>query len=229
MQLTAEGLDLIKRFEGFRARAYRCPSGVWTIGYGHTSTAGAPEVTSTMEISLADAETILARDAAKFAEGVTAVLTAKLSGQQFSALVSFVYNVGLGNFRKSSVLAAVNAGDLAAVPRRLQLWNRAGGKVLAGLARRRAAEAELFLSDAPEIVATSASGDVSPEPGKTLRHSSTVWAAILSALAGAIPALAPTLGFALTWPLTCLALLLLTGAAAWILRERLLKAVEEGL
>ena len=85
MQLTAEGLDLIKRFEGFRARAYRCPSGVWTIGYGHTSTAGAPEVTSTMEISLADAEIILARDAAKFAEGVTAVLTGKLSGQQFSA------------------------------------------------------------------------------------------------------------------------------------------------
>ena len=229
MQLTVEGLDLIKRFEGFRARAYRCPSGVWTIGYGHTSAAGAPEVTSTMEMSLADGETILARDAAKFAEGVAAAITMILSAPQFSALVSFAYNVGLGNFRKSSVLAAVNAGDLAAVPRRLQLWNRAGGKVLAGLARRRAAEAELFLSDAPEIVATSASGDVSPEPGKTLRHSSTVWAAILSALAGAIPALAPTLGFALTWPLTCLALSLLTGAAAWIVRERLMKAIQEGI
>lgn len=229
MQLTAEGLDLIKRFEGFRARAYRCPSGVWTIGYGHTSAAGAPEVTSTMEISLADAEAILARDAAIFAEGVAAALSGKLSARQFSALVSFAYNVGLGNFRKSSVLAAVNAGDLAAVPQRLQLWNRAGGKVLPGLARRRAAEAELFLSDAPEALPPAASGDVTPEPGKALRHSSTAWAAILTALAGAIPALAPTFGFALTWPLTCLALLLLTAAVAWILRERLLKAVEEGL
>ena len=149
MQMAEEGFALIKRFEGFRARAYRCPAGVWTIGYGHTAAAGSPEVASGLEISRADADTMLRCDVERFSRDVAASLKVTLEANQFSALVSFAYNVGIGNFRKSSVLAAINGGDLAAVPRCLQLWNKARGRVLSGLVKRRAAEAELFLSAAP--------------------------------------------------------------------------------
>lgn len=119
MKVTSEGLALIKQFEGFRSRAYRCPAGVWTIGYGHTSEAGPPQVAAGMELSETAATEILTRDAEAFAAGVRKDLKRDLSPAQFSALVSFAYNVGLGNFRRSSVLRAVNAGDMAAVPRRL--------------------------------------------------------------------------------------------------------------
>ena len=146
MRVNEHGLALIKRFEGFRAAAYRDATGVWTIGYGHTSMAGEPRVTSRTVISRNEATIILARDINTFAEGVVKALKVKVNDNQFSALVSFAYNVGLGNFQKSSVLATVNAQDFVAVGHRLSLWNKAGGKVLPGLVKRRAAEAELFAS-----------------------------------------------------------------------------------
>ena len=144
MRMTEDGLALIKRFEGFRAEAYRCPAGVWTVGSGHTSAAGPPAVTGGMTITRADAERILRRDVEEFARDVAASLSISLDDRQFSALVSFAYNVGITNFRKSSVRACVNGGDLAGVPQRLALWNKARGRVLPGLVKRRAAEAELF-------------------------------------------------------------------------------------
>lgn len=147
MEVNEEGLALIKRFEGLRTTAYRCPAGVWTIGYGHTSMAGPPAVTSGMTIGEADAGAILQRDVDAFAREVEASLRVRLSGNQFAALVSFSYNVGIGNFKKSSVLAAINAGDFAAVPRRLRLWVKAGGRRLPGLVKRRAAESELFAKE----------------------------------------------------------------------------------
>lgn len=146
MQMTEEGLALIRRFEGFRARAYRCPAGVWTIGYGHTTQAGPPRVAAGMEITEAEARDVLARDVARFARAVERALTRELSPQQFSALVSFAFNVGEGAFARSSVLAAVNEGNFAAVPERLNRWVKADGRTLRGLVRRRAAEGELFLS-----------------------------------------------------------------------------------
>ena len=144
MRMTEEGLALIKRFEGFRAEAYRCPAGVWTVGYGHTSAAGSPPVKRGMTVTRAEAEDILRRDVDAFARDVLESLTAALNDRQFSALVSFAYNVGITNFRKSSVLACVNGGALASVPQRLALWNKAKGRVLPGLVKRRAAEAEMF-------------------------------------------------------------------------------------
>ena len=99
MKMTAEGLHLIRRFEGLRTRAYRCPSGIWTIGYGHTSMAGPPDVKAGLEIGGAEADAILASDVTAFAEGVSSALKVPVSDRQFSALVSFAYNVGLGNFR----------------------------------------------------------------------------------------------------------------------------------
>lgn len=149
MKMTNEGLDLIKEFEGWRGDAYRDAVGVWTIGYGHTSMAGEPKVVPGMTITKAEGVEILRRDVEKFADGVRKLLTVELTDNQFSALVSFAYNVGLGNFRKSSVLQRVNNKDFAAVPRRLQLWTKADGKTLPGLVRRRAAEAKMFSSSKP--------------------------------------------------------------------------------
>jgi lysozyme len=146
MKITPEGLALLKRFEGFRGKAYQDSVGVWTIGYGHTSMAGPPKVTPGLTLSRTECEKILARDVALFSRGVAAKIKRPINDNQFSALTSFAYNVGLGNFAKSSVLAAVNSGHFDAVPRRLQLWVKAGGKTLPGLVKRRAAEGELFAS-----------------------------------------------------------------------------------
>jgi lysozyme len=146
MKINGAALDLIKSFEGWRSKAYRDAVGVWTIGYGHTSMAGEPQVRRGMVISEAEGEAILRRDVEKFAIGVAKAITRKVNDNQFGALVSFAYNVGLGGFRKSSVLTAVNSGQFDRVPHRLMLWNKAGGKVLPGLTRRRKAEGDLFMS-----------------------------------------------------------------------------------
>ena len=171
---------------------YLDAAGVWTIGYGHTSAAGAPHVRSGMKITRKEGERILGRDIAIFASGVQSLLARPLSESQFSALVSFAYNVGLENFRKSSVLRAVNAGDFAAVPRRLSLWVKCRGRVLSGLVRRRAAEAAMFIEAAPrapraryKVPVEDFGATIEPVPGKSLQRSSTGFAAVVSALAGA--------------------------------------------
>jgi lysozyme len=150
MELNAAGLTLIKEFEGFRGRAYRDPVGIWTIGYGHTSAAGAPQVFSGQDISEAQASEILARDVETFSAAVRRAVKVPLNANQFSALVSFTYNVGPGNFLKSSVLRAVNTGEFDHVPVRLNLWVKAGGRNLRGLVRRRKAEGELFATPISE-------------------------------------------------------------------------------
>ena len=182
MKVTDEGLSLIKRFEGFRATAYRCPSGVWTIGYGHTSQAGPPVVAPGMLMSEPTAEKVLRADVEAFARGVAGELRRNISEARFSALVSFAYNVGLGGFRSSSVLRAVNAGDFDAVPRRLGLWVKGGGKPLPGLVKRRAAEAALFMGG--EAGSSRAETGV-PEPldGKPAVKSTTVISGLLAGLA----------------------------------------------
>lgn len=151
MKMTEEGLALIRRFEGFRPTAYRCPAGAWTIGYGHTSQAGPPAVAAGMTISEAEARRILQADVECFAAAVRAALTRELSPAQFSALVSFTYNVGPGAFRGSSVLKAVNEGRLAEVPGLLRRWVKADGRVLDGLVRRRVAEGEMFSTGGADL------------------------------------------------------------------------------
>jgi lysozyme len=144
MQTSEEGIDLIKYFEGWRARAYRDSVGVWTIGYGHTAAAGLPHPRSGMTISKEEGERILKKDLKSYEKAVSDALKVRVTQNQFDALVSFCYNVGPGNLRKSSVLRYVNAGMIQQVPSRLMLWNKAGGRILLGLTRRRAAEGELF-------------------------------------------------------------------------------------
>jgi lysozyme len=235
--ITEEGLSLIRRSEGFRASAYRDAAGVWTIGFGHTSEAGPPRVRSGTRITRKEAMAILARDVETFANGVRGLLKRELAPAQFTALVSFAYNVGLTNFRRSSVLTAVNAGDFDAVPRRLQLWVKCRGRILPGLVNRRAAEAAMFVAE------TSASHDplppapieepIEPISGTPLRHSSTGMAALLSGAAGLVSSLAASLGevteAAVRSPIVIAATLVILAAALWIIRERRLKSREDGV
>lgn len=139
MRTGTRGISLIKEFEGFKNKAYRCPAGVWTIGYGTTR-----NVRSGMTITLTEGERMLQDDLVKFERAVNRLVTVPLTQNQFDALVSFVYNVGEGAFGRSTLLSLLNRGQYSQVETQLMRWNRAGGQVLAGLTRRRAAEARLF-------------------------------------------------------------------------------------
>ncbi len=222
MKMTQDGIELIKQFEGFRAKAYRDAVGVWTIGYGHTSLAGKPEVTSSLKISRDEASEILRKDVEMFARGVDAEVKVQLSDAQFFALLSFAYNVGLGNFKSSSVLAAVNRRDFEMVPRRLALWNKAGGQVLPGLVKRRAAEATLFMAGSK---AENTGLPVDVPKGKPVAQSKTVW----SAMAAMLLAVLQFWTFA-TFKLSLM--LILAGlliAMAIIIYERVKKSREEAI
>ena len=140
-------LDLIKEFEGLRLTAYRDAVGVWTIGYGATAAAGlgiTPE--AGMTITEAEAESLLLKGLEKFAGSIRPKITAPINDNEFGAFLSLAYNIGPGAFAKSSALRKFNAGDKAGAADAILLWNKAGGKVLAGLKRRREAERALFLT-----------------------------------------------------------------------------------
>lgn len=147
MDTNKAGLDLIKSFEGLRLETYKCSAGVDTIGYGHTSAAGHPKVGKGMKITEAEAEQMLAHDLGKYEDAVEKGLKVTPTGNQFAAMVSLCYNVGPGNFAKSSVLKKINAGDIKGAAQSFLAWNKAAGKVLAGLTRRREAEKKLFLTE----------------------------------------------------------------------------------
>lgn len=134
-------LELIKEFEGLRLNAYRCPAGVWTIGYGHTKTARPG-----MRITAAEADALLAGDVAWVMSCVDFAVKVEMNANQVAAVYSFIYNVGAGAFRSSTLLRKLNKGDYAGAAGEFKRWNKAGGKVLNGLTRRRAAEAKLFRS-----------------------------------------------------------------------------------
>lgn len=124
--------------------AYRDTACIWTIGYGHTSNAGNPLVKKGMCITQKQAEEILCEDLKQFERAVSQAVRVSLTDCQFAALVSFCYNVGTKAFCNSTLLKKLNKGDYEAVPAELQKWNKVGGKVLQGLANRRAAEAGLW-------------------------------------------------------------------------------------
>ena len=141
MHMSQGGLDnLLKKFEGCKLKAYRCPAGILTIGYGHTSAAGAPEVKEGMTITQDEAESILKNDLVKYEQPVAAMVKVPLEQNQFDVLVDFAYNAGVGALKSSTLLKKVNAGDFDAVPDELMKWTKGGGKVLPGLVRRRQAE-----------------------------------------------------------------------------------------
>jgi lysozyme len=140
MKTSNRGIELLIKFEGFRGEAYRDVVGVVTIGIGFIR-----GVKMGDKMTLADARDRLKREIVEYEKGVLAACTRKPNQNQFDAFVCFAFNVGVAGFRKSSVLKAHNRGDYQAAARAFGLWNKAGGKVFAGLTRRRAAEAALYL------------------------------------------------------------------------------------
>lgn len=141
MKTSDAGIMLIKSFEGLKLVAYKCPAGIWTNGYGHTG----PDVTPGQVITQAQADALLARDLERFEAGVSRLVSVQLTQNQFDALVCFSFNLGLGALQGSTLLRLLNAGDYAGAAAQFPRWNKAGGKELPGLTRRRSAEQALFM------------------------------------------------------------------------------------
>jgi len=157
MKISNRGVEFIKKEEGCVLTAYKCPAGVWTIGYGSTGS----HVHKGLRISEPAAEELLRTDLRRFEDAVNTKVRVPLNQAQYDALVSFTFNVGVGAFSKSTLLRKLNTGDYTSVRSELARWNRGGGRVLRGLTLRRQREAELFYSkdDTPD--------DPPPETKKT--------------------------------------------------------------
>lgn len=143
MKTSQEGIDLIKRFEGLRLTAYKCPAGIWTVGYGQTG----PNIKQGTTVTLEQAEQLLATALLQY-ETAVEKYAGKAHQNQFDAMVSLCYNIGLGNFSKSSVARLHKAGQYTGAASAFLLWNKGGGIVLAGLVNRRKAERNLYLGEA---------------------------------------------------------------------------------
>lgn len=134
-----EGVALIKKFEGCELEAYQCSANVWTIGYGHTK-----DVEKGDTITKEEAEQMLVDELHEYENYINKYVNVALSQNQFDALVSWVYNLGPANLKASTMLKVLNDGKYEEVPYQMKRWNKAGGKVLDGLVRRREAEALLY-------------------------------------------------------------------------------------
>lgn len=158
-------VNLIKQFEGVcdgdpttvNLDPYLDPVGIWTIGWGHAITSGNDFVRGPANralaaslypggISMEQAVTLLRADLMDTGKDVLGAVTADLNDNQYGALVSFTFNLGIGNLRKSTLLRLVNGNDFEDASEEFEKWNRAGGQVMAGLTRRRDAERDLFLT-----------------------------------------------------------------------------------
>ena len=189
MRISSAGLDLIKEFEGLRLKAYKCPAGILTIGYGHTSAAGEPKVLPGMMISRDEAEAILKRDMVQYENGVRSQVTSAITQGQFDALVSFAYNAGVGALQRSTLLKRVNAGKIDEVPAEFMKWTRGGGKELPGLVRRRRAEVELWRglsAGAPVHIDEARSKPDAPKPKRSITQSKEANGAVVAGSASAI-------------------------------------------
>ena len=141
MNTSKKGKALIKKYEGCRLKAYKCPAGVLTIGYGHTNNVRVDDV-----ITQAEADKLLDIDIVIKEKEVNSVLRVPVTQGQYDALVSFAFNLGIGNLKKSTLLRLVNQGKYKNASNEFSRWVYAGGKVLTGLVKRRNEEKELFLS-----------------------------------------------------------------------------------
>ena len=140
MKVSDEGLSLIKHFEGCELKAYRCAANVLTIGYGTTK-----NVTEDMEITQEEAESLLQEEMHEYEGYINDMVKVPLEQHQFDSMVSWVFNLGSGNLFSSTLLKKLNNSEYDEVPEQIKRWNKAGGKVLEGLVKRREAEALLFL------------------------------------------------------------------------------------
>ena len=139
MIISTAGVDLLTHFEGLRLEAYQDSVGVWTIGYGHTK-----GVTPSMKITESQANNLLKTELIEYQNYINSMVNISLDQCQFDALVCWVYNLGPTNLKNSTLLTLLNQGVKFQIPDQIRRWNRAGGKVLKGLVRRREAEALMF-------------------------------------------------------------------------------------
>ena len=147
MKINEVGLDLIKTFEGFRSEPYFCSAMVATIGYGSTWSFDGSRVTLHHPANTQDeAEELLLREIRNSEKAVDRLIKVELNENEFSALCSFVYNLGSGNLQSSTLRAKLNRTDYEGAANEFPKWRRAGGKVLKGLVLRRKMEQDLFLS-----------------------------------------------------------------------------------
>lgn len=221
MKTAVKGLALIKEFEGLRLGAYYCAAGVLTIGYGHTSAAGDPEVRPGMRITATQAEAMLIRDLGQYERAVSAAVKKPLTQGQFDACVSLCYNIGIGAFSRSTVVRRINSGRMDEVPAAFMMWTRAtvnGKKIeLAGLVRRRRAECALWRS-LPPGGETAGRGDVAEveEGGGEVAptQSKSLWSILLGLVTGggfAFPNIENLYGL-----IAFLAILAVGGVFAWL-------------
>jgi lysozyme len=136
--------ELVARFEGCKLKAYKCPAGVWTCGYGATGSDVGPGTVWTQDQAAAR----LDLDLSKFATAVTRIVRVPVTEGQRAALISFAFNLGSRSLQESTLMRLLNDKQYEAAADQFPRWNKAGGKVLAGLTTRRAAERELFLQGA---------------------------------------------------------------------------------
>ena len=146
MQTSDKGIALIKEFEGCKLTAYQDSVGVWTIGYGWTQPVDGKPIRAGMTIKQETAERLLKTGMVSYESDVSRLVKVGLTLGQFDALVSFTYTLGARSLSTSTLLRKLNAGDYAGAADEFLRWNKAGGKVLNGLTRRREAERALFLS-----------------------------------------------------------------------------------
>lgn len=141
LKTSIVGINLIKKFEGFKSEAYLCPANILTIGYGHTK-----NVQKNQKITADEGEKLLIEDLVVFENDIKSLVKVPLNQNQFDALVSFTFNLGAKNLASSTLLKKLNKSDYAGAASEFLKWNKAGGKVLNGLTARRTAESQLFLA-----------------------------------------------------------------------------------
>lgn len=189
MKLNQKTIDRIKQSEGLRLEAYPDPGSKdgkpVTIGYGTTRING-KEIKLGTKITKAQAEAYLKADLEKFATKVAALIKVKLNENQFGALVSFAYNVGLGAFEKSTLLRKLNAGDFSSVPSELRRWNKNDGKVMQGLINRREDEIKLWLDGTAPVVVPLEPTEKPAEDSKESRTMGGLIAIIIAIVGAAI-------------------------------------------
>ena len=145
MKVNSEGYALIKKFEGCRLKAYKCPANVWTIGYGNTFYEDGMKVKEGDVITQQRAEELAKFIIDQFAVTIEPFIQKPLNDNQFSACVSLAYNIGTSGFKRSSVFKKLNINpNDPTIADSFKLWNKGGGKVLAGLVKRREAEIALY-------------------------------------------------------------------------------------
>ena len=151
LTVSKEGIALIKRYEGYKTTPYRCPAGLYTVGYGHVIGNGLqlPDEWN-RTFSLGEIDELLRTDLARFEQGVLRYCPVYLTQSQFDALVSFSFNLGLGVLQRSTLRQKINRGDADAAKVILK-YNMAGGRILKGLIRRRQAEYRLFTAPTDRI------------------------------------------------------------------------------